>query len=121
MKSKKVLLIEDDSSLAEGLQIILKDEGYDVLYKPDGRALLATVRTYKPSIVLMDFRLPGKDGSALTKSIKSSPDTQNIPVIIMSAHQQNLRIVSKEIGANAFLLKPFEIEDLLTVIKQHIS
>jgi DNA-binding response OmpR family regulator len=119
--SKKILLIEDDSALAEGLQIILEDEGYNVLPMSDGEALMPSVAQYQPDLILMDFRLPGKDGGELTRSLKETNDTKHIPVVMMSANQQNLREISESVGANAFLLKPFEMDELLNTIEVELS
>lgn len=113
---KIILIIEDDSVLAEGLEILLKDEGYEVFTESDGRGILKKFSGYTPDLLLVDYRLPYTDGGVIIRKLKSQKDTKNIPMILMSASQHNMQSIAKDVGANAFFVKPFSIDDLMKTI-----
>lgn len=117
---KNILIIEDDSSFAQGLQIILQDEGYNVSILEDDRSLGRNLNRDIPDLVLVDYRLPGKDGIFITRKLKTKKTTKKIPVIMMSA-SQNMNELARQAGAYAFLSKPFEIVELLDIIKRGLN
>jgi DNA-binding response OmpR family regulator len=117
---KKVLIAEDDKAIIEVVKIILQNEGYQVFTADQGEIVHKTIDKDKPDVVLLDIWLYGEDGGQIAKRIKTKKETQHIPVILMSANNETEKI-TKEVGADDFLLKPFNIDDLLYIVRKHIK
>ncbi len=114
---KKILLVEDDNTLAEGLKIIFDDEGYEVVVFSDGKDINKEIRNFDPDVILLDYLLPREDGGMITKRLRLQENTMTIPIILMSASQKNMHKFAKDVGANAFLAKPFEISNLISLVE----
>jgi two-component system, OmpR family, phosphate regulon response regulator PhoB len=114
---KKIVVIEDDNDILDLIQYILEDEGYQVL--PAGQTgNVDAIAAHQPDLVLLDDRLPGEYGHVMCSRIKSNPRTQNIPVVLVSA-TRDLEKVAFDCKADDFLPKPFDLDDLLTLVKQY--
>lgn len=115
---KKIAIAEDDAAIMDVLEITLTGAGYGLMLYPKGEALL--VPHALPDLYLLDKQLAGIDGLDICRSLKSGGPTSHIPVIMLSAnpHIGKLAVAA---GANGFLEKPFEIQDLLQVVQTHIS
>ena len=117
---KKILIAEDDKAIIEVVKIILENEGYEVLQASQGKHIFAALEEHSPDMVLLDIWLFGEDGGQIARTIKSKPQTKDTPIVIMSANNETEKI-TKEAGADDFLLKPFNIEDLLYIVRKHIK
>jgi len=118
-KTKKlVLVVEDDSSIAELIQIVLQKHGYKVKICGQGLKVEEMVRTYQPTIILMDLWIPGIDGVKLTKKLKSKTRTKTIPIILISA-QNYLSKVVRSVKADGFLPKPFDLDELVKIVNKY--
>lgn len=115
---KKILIAEDDKAIVEVVKIILENEGYEVLFADQGEAVHKAVIEYKPDMILLDIWLFGEDGGEIAKEIKSKSHSKSIPLVMMSANNETEKI-TKETGANDFLLKPFNIDDLIGIVRKH--
>jgi two-component system, OmpR family, phosphate regulon response regulator PhoB len=115
---KKIIVIEDNNDILDLMQYILEDEGYLVL--PLGQAEpLNTLKEQRPDLVLLDDRLPGEYGHVLCAKLKANPETQEIPVILVSA-ARNLEQIAYECKADDFLPKPFDLKDLIAMVKHYV-
>jgi len=114
-KGKKILVVDDESDILEFLQIILEEEGYDVLTSDKGEFLEQLHNGGLPNLILVDVLLSGKDGREIVKHLKSQDETKHIPVIMFSAHP-SAEETAKQAGAEDFLAKPFDVDVLLTKI-----
>ncbi len=111
---KKVLVIEDDVNIAELLRLYLEKEGFKVSIAHDGGAGVAAFEEEKPDLVLLDIMLPVMDGWGVLKEIRSSSKT---PVIMLTAKGETLDKVSGlEMGADDYIVKPFEIKEVVARI-----
>ncbi|MBA3723341.1 MAG: response regulator [Candidatus Levybacteria bacterium] len=115
---KKVLVAEDDKAIIEVVRIILENEGYEVITADQGERVYKAVDMHLPDMILLDIWLFGEDGGEIAKNIKGKPHTKHIPLVMMSANNETEKI-TKESGADGFLLKPFNIDDLLAMVKHH--
>jgi DNA-binding response OmpR family regulator len=115
----KILIIDDDKSILDALTLTLEDAGYsiDTIYK--GEQTYKKIESFRPHLILLDVLMSGKDGREICKNIKQNPNTQHIPIIMISAHPSAEKTI-KECGANAFLAKPFDTEVLLKTIASYI-
>lgn len=110
----RVLAIEDDRELAYLYESFLGEEGYEVLVAHDADEGMRLMRAH-PDVVILDLMLPGTDGYALLKSIRSRPDGRHVPVVVVSASLPPGR--QHVPGADAVVHKPFEFHGLLRAIE----
>ena len=123
MKTKKKILIVDDSTDIVALtQKLLETRGFDVLTLSQGNRTLEVTKAGQPDLILLDMILEDKTGAEICHEIKSDPATKNIPVIITTGHVNTTDTVKQNfIEPNAYLIKPFELTDLLTHINQFLT
>ncbi len=113
--AKTVLVVEDETDIAEVLGTVLETEGYDVVYAANGEEGLAALGD-EPDLVLVDSSMPVLSGRAMVRAMQADPKRSGIPVMMMSG------AVSPEDGLTIPLIrKPFEIEDLLQKIERLIG
>jgi DNA-binding response OmpR family regulator len=109
---KKILIVDDEPDILEFLAVILEDEGYSVAKTDKGYTLEKLPQEALPDLILLDMLLSGKDGRVIVKRLKSQEQTRHIPVIMFSAHP-SAEQTAREAGADDFIAKPFDIDDLL--------
>jgi len=110
--SARILLVEDNSDLAEGIEYNLRLEGYDVTIAADGLAAIESARTWHPDLVLLDLMLPGIDGYQVLRSVRQSD--RHVPVIILSARGEEAdKVRGFKLDADQYVTKPFSIIELL--------
>ena len=117
---KKILVVDDDPSILDSLQIILEDEGYKVISLLRADRIYKEIRLHKPSLILLDVWFPdGIDGAQITRFLKTQEECKHIPVILISAIS-NIEKVLENSYADDFLAKPFEIDDVIDRVKKYI-
>ena len=116
---KKILIVDDDVAIGEVLQMMLEGAGYAVEILMDGRIAQQMTEPF-PDLVFLDIRVSGTDGRTICRYLKSQPATQHLPIILLSAHQDTQRI-AREAGADDFLEKPFQMEDILSLATKYLS
>jgi CheY-like chemotaxis protein len=109
---KKILIVDDEPDILEFLSVILEDEGYAVAMTDKGAYLEKLPNGALPDLILLDMLLSGKDGREIVRQLKSQEQTRHIPVIMFSAHP-SAEQTAREAGADDFIAKPFDIDDLL--------
>ena len=114
----KVLIIDDDKDILEALEVALSMEGFDVRTASSSKQGFKEITQRRPDVILLDVLLSGEDGRVVMKKLKEKEETKSIPVIMISAHP-TAQHSSLEAGANAFLAKPFVMEDLLHTITDY--
>jgi DNA-binding response OmpR family regulator len=113
--SKKILIIEDDGDILNLLKGMLEDEGYDVTGLEYTESITKSINQYQPSLVILDFLLPGVNGGELCHEIKSQPATAHLPVIMVSGFPRVLESLGNY-GCDFFIAKPFGIEEFLHAV-----
>lgn len=122
MKPKRILVCDDDPDITHVTRLILELEGYGVgtvEYLQSEVDFMRVVQQEQPDLVLMDLRIPQIGGIKATKILKSNAITSNIPVVLFSANHTVVEI-SRKIGADGVIRKPFDIEDITSVVQQLI-
>jgi len=117
LMSKKILVVDDDESIVEVIQLLLESEGYQVESSLNGDCI-PNFPGGTPDLILLDVLLSGKDGREICKRLKSDPETAHIPVIMLSAHIDANRLM-RDSGADDFIEKPFDIDDFIAVVAKH--
>lgn len=115
MIGTKLLIIDDDRSTCETVRNYFKNEGYEVIEAHDGIEGLSAFKSYEPDIVLLDIVLPKKDGNELCRQIRA---ISSKPIIVISAKSDVFdKVLSLELGADDYLVKPFDIKELFARAK----
>ena len=110
-----VLVIEDDESIRETLELVLASEGYEVMVASHGGEALGVLARWRPHVILLDLNMPVMDGWAFRREQRRRPPIADIPVIVLSASMlSNVRMSG--LGAVKFLPKPFDVDSLFDVI-----
>src|SRR5947209_19716753 len=118
-KRKKILVVDDEPDILEVLNVILEEEGYLVLITDKGEHLEKLLNGGLPDLILLDMLLSGKDGREIVKQLKRQDETKHIPVIMFSAHPRAEQM-AREAGADDFIDKPFDIDDLLSTVARNL-
>jgi DNA-binding response OmpR family regulator len=119
---KRILLIDDEIDLIETVKFRLEANNYDVIVAYDGQDGLEKARTENPDLIILDLMLPKLDGYRVCRMLKFDEKYKKIPVILFSARaQESDRKLGEEVGADAYITKPFEAQTLLSKISQLIQ
>jgi DNA-binding response OmpR family regulator len=111
----KVLVVDDEMKIARLVRDYLSEAGFDVVLASSGPAAVATVRSQRPDLVVLDLGLPGMDGYDVTRAIRSG---SGIPIIMLTARSEETdRIVGLELGADDYVVKPFSPRELVARVK----
>jgi two-component system response regulator RegX3 len=111
----KILLVEDERSIAEGLKISLEAEGFQVAWAKDGKEALSAWEWARPDLIVLDLMLPGLSGTEVCRTIRARSD---VPIIMLTARDTEVdRVVGLEIGADDYLTKPFSTRELVARIR----
>lgn len=114
----KVLVVEDDVLIREGLAEILTDEGYQVLSAEDGKQGLELYRQERPDFLCLDVMMPGMSGYDLCRTIRTVDDDRDTPIIFISAKAEEVdRVLGLELGADDFIMKPFGVSEVLARVR----
>ena len=109
--ARKVLIVEDESNIAELVNFYLKKEGYETMVAGDGGKALELYRLFQPDLVLLDIMLPVMDGWAVCAKIR---ETDSTPIIMLTAKGETIdKVAGLEMGADDYIVKPFEMKELL--------
>lgn len=120
---KKILLVEDDSALANVYISRLKAEGFDVRHVNNGEDALAAAVEYKPDLILLDAMMPKVSGFDVLDILRNTPETANIQIIMLTALSQDSdKQRAKDLGADDYLVKSqVVIADVVERIKHHLG
>lgn len=117
--SKKILIIDDDDDILSLVSYLLKEDGYSVISSTTSK-ILTKLGKIKPDLILLDCWLPGVFGDDLCREIRSNALYKHIPIIMISA-VNNLSFIAKECNADGYIEKPFDLDHLSAMVKQHCS
>jgi len=121
-QKNRILIAEDFEDNRIALKLMLKLAGYDPLEAEDGRQAVEVTQREQPDLVLMDISLPTMDGLQATRAIRANPQFQNLPIIIVSAHDnEQAHEEARQAGGSGYLTKPIEFEDLKRLIEAHLA
>ncbi|MFN8149028.1 MAG: MtrAB system response regulator MtrA [Candidatus Nanopelagicales bacterium] len=114
----RVLVVDDDTALAEMLGIVLRTEGFEPVFCADGAKALAAFRESKPDLVLLDLMLPGRDGIDVCRSIRAE---SGVPIVMLTAKTDTVDVVlGLESGADDYVVKPFKPKELVARVRTRL-
>jgi DNA-binding response OmpR family regulator len=115
---KKILVVDDDRDVLEVVYYLLSSKGFDVKTHTTGLNVPAAVETFQPNLVLLDINLPGKSGTDICNELKEADN--ELPIILFSAHS-NITKVRNACNPDGYLAKPFDIKDLIGIVRSHVN
>ncbi len=116
--TKKLLVVDDDPGLLLAVSETLIAEGFEVITARRGAEAMVRIAENLPDLIISDIRMPGMDGYALVRNLRSSPRTRLVPIIFLTAKDEVAdRIAGFRTGVDAYLTKPFESEELIAIVK----
>ena len=119
---KKILFVDDEPQLVEMVKIRLEANNYEVILASDGEQALEKARGEKPDLIILDIMLPKMDGYKVCRMLKFDDKYSSIPVIMLTARsQESEKSMGEEVGADAYIIKPFEPQMLLGKIKELLN
>jgi CheY-like chemotaxis protein len=116
-QTKRILVVDDIEDNLLLLQAILTDEGYEVDIAKNGKSALAKIEASIPDLVLMDAMMPGMDGYEATQRIRQNKKLPFIPILLITAYEKANIPQGLELGANDFIRKPIDFDELMARIK----
>ena len=114
------MIFDDDADLLEVCSIVLKTKNYSVIGINKCSDIIHEVKSFSPNVILMDNWIPDVGGVKATQQLKNNPELKSIPVIFFSANDR-VEDLAREAGAEFYLQKPFEIEELETTVSKAIA
>ncbi len=118
----RVLLIEDETNIAEAIRFILTREGCEVFVEADGAQALARVFSLLPDLVILDLMLPGMSGLEILSALRARPETAGLKVMMLTARGQGRdREAAERAGVSAFMAKPFSNAEMRAQVRALIG
>ncbi|MGO1820160.1 MAG: response regulator, partial [Senegalia sp. (in: firmicutes)] len=115
---KKILVVDDEENIVELIKYNLKNNGYDIITAFDGNEAYTKAIEENPDLILLDIMLPILDGIEVCKKLKRNKQSENIPIIMLTAKREETdKVLGLEIGADDYITKPFNIRELIARVK----
>ena len=119
MSVKKILVVDDDPNLTRSITFVMRKEGYDVDTASNGEQAMEKVRAVKPHMMLLDVMMPKMNGYEVCQEVKNSTSLNDIFIIMLTAKGQEVdKEKGMEMGADAFITKPFSPKALVEKVKE---
>src|SRR5215211_7460959 len=115
----RLLVVDDDPTIREMLEMVLDSEGYEVVTAQHGKAAFALLDQVRPHVILLDMKMPVMDGWGFLAEYRRRPGAK-VPIVVLTAAQDDTRRAG-EAGADAYVAKPFAIDDLIGVLDRCIA
>ncbi|RZK55710.1 MAG: response regulator [Pedobacter sp.] len=118
--NKKIFIFDDNTDILDLCTLILEDAGYDIKTSATSNNIVDQVSAYMPDLIFMDNWLPDVGGIGATQAIKADPELKHIPVIYFSANN-DVKALAETAGADTYLPKPFDIQELENVVSRYLN
>jgi chemosensory pili system protein ChpA (sensor histidine kinase/response regulator) len=120
--SATIMVVDDSLTVRRVTQRLLERQGFQVMLAKDGVDALRQMQDALPDILLVDIEMPRMDGYDLTRTVRSNPDTHNIPILMITSRTAaKHRSLAFELGVNEYLGKPYQEDELLRLIRRHLA
>ena len=121
-KTPRILYVEDVEDIRLPISEILTLLGYEIRCANNGKQGVEAAESWQPDLILMDLRMPVMDGPTAIRTLRSNPDTSDIPIFVLSAYSDaETRNLCKQMGVDRFMSKPIDVEKLDTAIKETLK
>jgi two-component system alkaline phosphatase synthesis response regulator PhoP len=121
MEQKRILIADDEEDYVTALEIALEAEGYECLTASDGQEALDKAKGEKPDLIILDIMMPKMNGYKVSRLLKFDLKYKDIPIIMLTARaQEKDKCIGKETGADEYVTKPFEMEEMIQLVDKHL-
>jgi len=118
----RVLVVDDEPNIVTSLEFLLQDAGFEVRTASNGQEALEQTAQFAPDLILLDIMMPVLNGYEVCQRLKSDPKTRGVRVLMLSAKGRDVEIAKgRELGADAYMTKPFATRDLLVQVQDLLS
>jgi DNA-binding response OmpR family regulator len=122
MNKKKILIVDDEVDIVEAIKFTLELEGFESIEAYDGEDGLAKARVAHPGLILLDVNMPNMNGYKVCRLLKFDESYKKLPIFMLTARGSERDILTGEqTGADEYIPKPFDMEQLMVLIKQHLN
>lgn len=122
MTTKKILVVDDEPDMVKAIALRLEASGFEVTLAYDGQEAMDKVQAARPDLIILDLMLPRIDGYKVCRLLKFDVKWRDIPIIMLTARaQESDKIMGQEVGADAYLTKPFKTEELMATVNQLVK
>jgi DNA-binding response OmpR family regulator len=120
--AKRILIADDEPNIVTSLEFLMEQAGYETRVATDGAQAVALAGSFRPDLVLLDIMFPVKNGFEVCQELKSSPDTRGIKIVMLSAKGRDVEVAKAlELGADAYVTKPFSTRELVARVRQILA
>lgn len=120
--SKKILIVDDEQDIVETLKFILEAQGYTCFCAYNGEDGLNQAKEIMPDLIILDVMMPKINGYKISRLLKYDNKYKNIPIIMVTARSQEQdKLIGEETGVNEYISKPFELDEILAVVKKYLG
>lgn len=122
MSTKKILLVDDSTTMLLMEQMVLGSNGYQILTAQDGEAGLRAALSHRPDLIVMDVVMPGMDGVEACRRLRANEATRETPILLVTTRSESAYVQEGLLsGCNDYVLKPIDTNELLTKVKNLLS
>lgn len=120
--SKKILIVDDEQDIVETLKFILEAQGYTCFCAYNGEDGLNKAKEIMPDLIILDVMMPKINGYKISRLLKYDNKYKDIPIIMVTARSQEQdKLIGEETGVNEYISKPFELEEILAIVKKYLD
>ena len=119
---KRILIADDETNIVASLEFLMQQAGYETEVATDGAQALALAGSFRPDLVLLDIMFPVRNGFEVCQELKSRPETRSIKIVMLSAKGRDVEVAkAMELGADAYVTKPFSTRELVAKVRQMLA
>ena len=116
---KRVLIVDDEQDIVETIQFVLESQGYECICAYDGEVGLKRAKDNTPDLIVLDVMMPNINGYKISRLLMFDAKYKNIPILMLTARSQKEdKLIGEETGADIYMTKPFDIEELVNNVKK---
>jgi len=120
--AKRILIADDEPNIVTSLEFLMEQAGYETKVATNGQEAIDLAVTFRPDLMLLDIMFPTKSGYEVCQHLKSDAATRNIKVVIVSAKGRDVEVAkAMELGADAYIAKPFSTRDLVAKVREMLG
>ena len=120
--NKKILIVDDEQDIVETLKFVLEAQGYECICAYDGEEGLNTAKEVMPDLIILDVMMPKINGFKISRLLKYDNKYKDIPILMVTARSQDEdKLIGEETGADEYVTKPFEIDEILTKVEKYLG
>lgn len=119
---KKVLIVDDEQDIVESIKFVLETEGYECFTAYNGEDGLKLAKELNPNLIILDIMMPKINGYKISRLLKFDTKYKDIPIIMLTARSQDEdKLIGAETGANEYITKPFDLENVINTVNKYLS